>query len=193
MRSLLASLLTSLVAAAAHAAVDLTPIPSDHEEHGMKYRMLTFKYGDRKIEYVPPAAWAVRGAADRVTFAPPSSRFAEAQVQAVPLQAPVPLDDARVLALEQQAIRELPGGSQSPEVLERTPTPLALGDNPSYGFRLSYQNLGQTFHRTVIFVHAPEALLVFRFTAEKGEFEKLYGLFRQSLTTWHWTQPPAAK
>jgi hypothetical protein len=192
MRSLLSCALIFLFASVARASIDLTPMLSEYEEDGFKYRLLTFKHGERKIEYVPPASWVVRGAPDRLQLTPPASRHADVQIQAVPLQAPVPLDDARVAAFEQQVLRELPPGSHAPEVLERTPNAIALADHPTVGFLVAYQNLGQSFHRRVVFVHAPDVQFIFRVTAEKSELEKLYPVFRQSLTTWHWKQAPAA-
>ena len=193
MRPLFSFLLPLLLASVAHGTIDLTPTASDHEEHGMKYSLLTMKHGDRRIEYVPPASWSVRGAPDRLQLSPGGSRFAEALVLAVPLQAPVAFDEACLLALAQQVLRELPGGSQAPQIIERVPNPVSLGHHPSFGFLVAYQALGQTFHRRVIVVLAPDVQLTFRFTAEKSEFDKLYPVFRQSLTSWHWTQPDASK
>ena len=192
MRSLLSCAITFLLASVALASIDLTPMPSDYEEDGFKYRMLTFKHGERKIEYVPPGSWAVRGAPDRLQLNPPDSRFAEAIVQAVPLEQAVVLDEARMAALEQQIIATLPAGSQSPEVLQRLDNPIMLGGQPSFGVVVAYQNLGQKFQRSVVFVHAADVQLVLRFTAEKSEFDKLYSIFRQSLTSWHWKQSAAA-
>lgn len=181
------------LAATSPGAIDLTPVPSDHEENGFKYRMLTFKHGTRRINYVPPGSWMVRGAPDRLQMSSPASKFAEASIGAVPLEAPVPLDETRMLALEQQVLASLPPGSQSPEVIERVQNPVVLGGNLSFGVQVSYQVLGRTFHRMVIFVHAPDVQLTFRATAEKSEYEKFYSTFRQSLTSWHWTEPPAPK
>ena len=193
LRLLITSFFACLLVAPAEAGIDLAPVPSNHEEHGMKYRMLTFKHDDRKIEYVPPGGWTARGGGDRLQLSPPDSKFAEASVQAVPQQAPVHMDEARMSALEQQVINSVPVGSQSPAVLESTENPIVLGGQPSFGFVISYHALGQTFYRSFIFVQAADVQLVFRFTAEKSEFEKLYSAFRQSLTSWHWTQPSASK
>jgi hypothetical protein len=184
--------LTAVLPTVATAAIDLTPTPAEYTAEGVTIQQLIFKDGKRRISYEPPRQWTYRGDASRLQFLPPEQNFAEGVIQlAPPLRTPG-FDEATVKALEAQVINSLPAGSQGATVLSRQANPVVLNQNMSYEFVVSYQTLGQTFHRSVIFVNCPEMQLLFRFTGPKAVFENLNGAFRRSIYSWRATEPPAA-
>jgi hypothetical protein len=111
---------------------------------------------------------------------------AAAVIQVTPLAAPLSLDEAQAKALEEAAVREVPPGSASVELVSVGQNPVALGGHPSVGFVLSYTALGRTSLRNVIYVLCPENLLMFQLTAEEADFKALDAGFRRSISSWHW-------
>ncbi len=172
------------------AALDLTPTPVEYTNEGMVFKQLVFKEGDRRVTYEPPQKWSYRGAAGRLQLVPPNNVCAEADIQAIPLATPLPaLDDATVGALKQQFMTSLPPGAQYVTVVGETPEAIPLQGSHTYEISASYQTLGETFVRTAIFANFPETQLIFRFTARKTEFDKLYREFRGSILSWRQMDP----
>lgn len=186
LQRLLLGLLVGSTILTAEAAVDLTPTVSDHVEEGIPYKILTFKQPNGSITFIPPARWAFRGSSDRLVLTPPEKSFAEGVIQAVSPAAAQAFDEPRVRALEQQVLGGLPPGSQLLEVLSRDQNPVQLNGNQSFGLLVAYDALGRKFHRNVIFVNTPETQYVFRFTAEKAEFDALNAVFRRAVISWRW-------
>jgi hypothetical protein len=68
-----------------------------------------------------------------------------------------------------------------------------MGQSPSLEVVISYNALGRSFRRNVIYVHTPDTQLVFRFTAPKSDFAGLNQAFRQSVNSWQSTENKTAK
>ena len=190
-RKCLFLLVLSAALQTSEAAIDLTPTRAEYTAEGVTVQQLIFQDGKRRISYEPPWKWTFRGDASRLQFMPPSQNFAEGVVQAAPPLRTPGFDEATVKALESQVMNTLPSGSQGVTLISQQKNPVILNQNLSYEFVVSYQTLGETFHRSVIFVNCPEAQLVFRFTAPKAVFESLNSAFRRSLYSWQWIEPPA--
>lgn len=177
------------ITAQARADIDFTPTISRYFNEGAEYTNVSFKDDTRTISLTLPRLWSCRGDASRLQITPPDQSFAEGTLQAVPTKAVAPFNEANVKALEQQVLNGLPPGSQGVTVVSQQENPVLLNQNLSYEFVVSYQALGKTFQRSVIFVNCPEQQLVFRFSAPKSEFDNLNRSFRQSIYSWQWTQP----
>lgn len=171
------------------AEIDFTPTLNRYLSYGEEFSSVSFKDDKRTISMEVPRKWSCRGDASRLQFAPPDQSFAEGVVQAAPPLRTRVFDEATVKALEAQVINSLPAGSQNATVLSRLENSVILYQNLSYEFVVSYQTLGQTFHRSVIFVNCPDAQLVFRFTAPKASFDNLNNTFNRSVSSWRLTEP----
>lgn len=180
--------LFSLVSGA-RAEIDFTPTINRYYSQGGEYSSVSFKDDKQNISMEVPRKWTCRGDASRLQFSPPDQSFAEGVVQAAPRMRARVFDEATVKALEAQVISGVPSGSQWVTVISRLENSVILNQNLSYEFVVSYQTLGQTFHRSVIFVNCPEAQLIFRFTAPKAAFANLNGTFNRSVSSWHATEP----
>lgn len=173
------------------AQIDFTPTVNRYVSYGAEFSSVSFKDDKRTISMEVPRKWSCRGDASRLQFTPPDQSFADGVVQATPPLRARAFDEATVKALEAQVINTLPSGSQGITMLSQQENPVILNQNLSYGFLVSYQTLGQTFHRSVIFVNCPEAKLIFRFTAPKTAFDKLNNAFNRSVSSWRLTEPAA--
>ena len=169
------------------AQIDFTPTVNRYLSYGEEYSTVSFKDAKRSISMEVPRKWTCRGDAGRLRFLPPDENFAEGVVESAPPMRTRVFDDATVKALEAQVINGVPPGSQGVTLIGRLENPVILNQNLSYEFVLSYQTLGQTFHRSVIFVNCPEAQLIFRFTAPQKSFANLNSAFNRSVCSWYAT------
>lgn len=190
----ISAFLFSLVLAidSASGQIDFTPEVREYTAEGFTHRKVTFKNDKGIVTFAPPDRWTIRGDKERLRLSPPENNFVEAAVQTASLPAPLAFDEAGLKALEQQVMRELPGGAQSTQVMKRTENAVVIGPHLNFEFVVSYQALGYTFHRSVIFVNSPDQPLVFKFTAPKADFEKCAGEFRRSVSSWQWISELAA-
>lgn len=177
------------MAAQASAGIDFTPTVSRYFNEGAEFANVSFKDEKRTVSLTLPRLWTCHGDASRLQLTPPDQSFAEGIVQAIPTKGAVAFNEANLKALEQQVLGALPPGSQGVTLVSQQENPIILYQNPSYEFVVSYQTLGKTFQRSVIFVNCPEQQLVFRFSAPRSEFDKLNRSFRQTLYSWQWTEP----
>ena len=92
-----------------------------------------------------------------------------------------------VKLLAEAVLRDAPEASQAAKLVSEQANAVTIGSNPSHEFVISYQTLGRTFVRSVIYVKTPAVQLIFRFTAPKDDFAVLNSLFRGSLASWQWT------
>ncbi|HYJ05348.1 MAG TPA: hypothetical protein VEX43_09445 [Chthoniobacterales bacterium] len=173
----------------ARAEIDFTPTVTRYYSQGAEFSSVSFKNDKHSISMAVPRKWTCRGDASRLQFSPPDQSFAEGVVQAAPPMRTRVFDEATVKALEALVINSVPSGSQGVMLISRLENPVILNQNLSYEFVVSYQTLGQTFHRSVIFVNCPEAQIIFRFTAPEAVFANLNGAFNRSVCSWYVTEP----
>jgi hypothetical protein len=180
------------MAAQASAGIDFTPTVTRYSNEGAEFTNVSFKDDKRTISVILPRLWTCHGDASRLQITPPDQSFAEGIIQAIPTKGVLPFNEANLKALEQQALATLPPGSQGVSLVSQQESPVGLNQGQSYEFVVSYQTLGKTFQRSVIFVSCPDQQLVFRFTAPKSEFDKLNRSFRQTIYSWQWTEPASS-
>jgi hypothetical protein len=189
---LVPGLLLALFTVTSANAIDLTPSVSEYTAEGITFRQLTFKDGKRQVVYEPPRLWACRGSGSSLQLTPPKVERADAMIQAVEVKAPRNLDDKAIAELKEQFVRTLPPGVQAASIVSEEQNPVSLENGSSYAIAASYQALGETFVRSVVFVNLPETQLTFRLTARKADFETVQKQFRSSILSWHWVDRPSA-
>lgn len=192
-RILLASASFFIAASGARAGIDFTPSVNRYTSEGAEYATAQFKDDQKLVSIGIPRTWNCRGDAARLQLTPPNQAFAEGVVEEIVTKGPRQFDEATVKALEQSVLASLPPGSQAPALVNRQENPVIIQQNPSYEFVVTYQNLGQSFLRSVIIVNCPDRLLVFKFSAPKAAFADLNRSFRQSICSWESTEATGPK
>jgi hypothetical protein len=173
-------------AVSARGGIDLTPSPSEYTAEGITFKQLSFKDGKRRVIYELPRLWSYRGEGTSLKLSPPHSPTADASIQVTDIVKPQPFDEKLFAVLREQSLRTAPAGSQNATVISEEINPVRLERGDVYGVTISYNTLGQTFHRSALYVNLPDAQLIFRLTACKTDFESLERAFRSSILSWHW-------
>lgn len=186
-RSIIA-LIALVILGIVKAEIDLTPAAREYTAEGAKFEHLTFTDGKHRIEYVLPRGWSFDGTRTELRLRPPKKAFAEAVIGAVPLSKSQLLEQNAPKALQQQCVASLPPGSQFVKIEQEMENPIPFDGNHSFEVIVSYQVIGETFLRSMLFVNLPDTQLIFRFTARKDDFEPLQREFRTSLGSWHWRE-----
>lgn len=194
MRSLLLAVWLTC-AITARGALDLSPFPTQFEGEGIKYTQLSFKDDKRQVLYMPPQNWTWRGGSSQLRLIPPATfTRADAIIETSPLAEPQPLDEKTIAALRQQFLSTLPPGAQGVKMVSEEQSPVMLNGNiATCEFTATFQILGETFLRSTLVANLPDTQLRFKVSGLKKDFDSLHRLFRASLISWQWTEPPATK
>ena len=176
----------------AGAQIDFTPEVKEYTAQGFTHRELTFRHEKGTVTFDAPQKWLLRGDKTQLRLSPPDKNFVEASIQTTPMAVPPSFDEQNLKILEERVLREAPNGAQSVQIVRRLENPVVVGSNPSFEFVISYQALGHTFYKSVLFVNCPDQQLTFRFTAPKTDFDTFNGQFRVSLSSWQWIEKPPA-
>lgn len=183
-------LLAALAFCSAQAGIDFTPAMQEYTSQGINYVKVTLKTDAGYAMFVPPRGWAVRGATDSLQMQPRDRNFVEVTATAKPVTNPLVFNEATVEALKTAALASAPPSNPPAEIVSCEQN-VVTGPNPSLEIVMSYDALGRHFERSLIYVAAPNAELLFRFTAPKSDFVGLSQAFRQSLNSWQWIEQKA--
>jgi hypothetical protein len=176
-------------AISARGAIDLTPTASEYTAEGVTFRQLSFKDGKRRVVYELPRQWSYRVDGTSLQLAPQNSVRADASIEVADLPKPQAFDEKLFGALREQSLRAAPTRAQNVTLLNEEFNPVRLERGDVYAVTISYQALGETFVRSMLYVNLPDAQLTFRLTARKADFEPLQRAFRSSILSWHWVEP----
>jgi len=175
----------SVLLGSSHAAVDLTPVVTELVDDGVTYREVSCKSPEGKVVFTLPPGWTIRGQKDRAHMTGTDRSFAEAVIEATPLQKPEPLDEAAIAKFKQQVLATLPAGSTKVTTVNEAQNSLMPGGHPSFEIVITYDLWGKIFQRSALLVNGPQDRFTFRFTCLKADFAPLDTNFRRSLMTWH--------
>jgi hypothetical protein len=181
---------SALSALSARAAIDLTPSASEYSAEGMTFKQLSFKDGKRQVVYELPRLWTYRGDGASLQLVPPNSVRADASIQVADVPKPQAFDEKLFTALREQSLRSAPPGAMNVTLVSEELNPVRLERGDVYAVTISYQTLGETIVRSMLYVNLSDAQLTFRLTARKADFEPLQRAFRSSILSWHWVDPP---
>jgi hypothetical protein len=180
-------------AISARGGIDLTPSTSEYTAEGITFKQLSFKDGKRRVLYELPYLWSYRGDGASLQLVPPNSVRADASILIADVAKPQAFDEKLFAALREQSLRAAPPGAQNVILTNEELNPVRLEGSDAYCVTISYQALGETFHRSMLYVNLPNAQLIFKLSARKADFEPLQRAFRSSILSWHWVEAnPAA-
>lgn len=181
----------SLVAvSSAMAGVDFTPLEGERKLCGRVFKQLIFREDGQKITYEQPHGWTYQGQGNRITFLPPKVSFASSSIEQRALPTPITLDDGTLQALQQEVLFSLPKSAQPAVIVSAELNPFKVNGHGTFELLATYQDHGAEFQTGIVFVNTPKLLLLFRTTARKSDFEKVYAAFRGSIFSWEWHQRP---
>jgi hypothetical protein len=170
------------------AGIEFKGGTSERVLEGIKFQQLVFHDNGRKVTYEQPRGWSYLAEADRLRFTPPDVTQAQAEIDQVPLTAPMVFDEASIKKLQEQVLAGLPSGSQEAKMELEEKSPLKKNDYDTYAVTVSYRLYGQEFRASVLFLNLPDTLVRFRASARKEDFEKINRAFRSSIFSWQWRQ-----
>ena len=179
--------LIAISIATSEAAIDLTATLTEDKANGLTSKQLVFKDGTKQITYDLPLQWTHRNVGGSVKLAAPAGSNADIVIQAVALAAPQPLDEKGVAQARQHFTQDVPPTAQTLKVTENLNTVPFKGANCE--FTATYQALGENFTRRALYINLPDTQLIFRLTARKTDFERLWRTFRSSILSWQWVEP----
>jgi hypothetical protein len=192
MKSFLCSLALVFLCSIAKAGINFNGGTEERTLEGIKFQQLVFRDNGRKVTYEQPRGWSYVAEAGRVRLMPPGVNQAQAEIDQIPLTAPVVFDEPTTRKLQQQALASLPAGNQDAKVEAEEQSPFRKNDCDTYAVTMSYRFHGQDFSSTVLYLNLPDTLVRFRATATKADFEKIQRALRGSILSWQWrTAPPA--
>ncbi|MEY2481534.1 MAG: hypothetical protein QOK24_62 [Verrucomicrobiota bacterium] len=172
----------------AYGGLDLTPRSKEYVEEGVTYRQVNFKNGDGSVTFFPPPGWTMRGQGNRLQLNP-EKNLVEAVVEATPMPAPKPLDEAAMVAFKEKILATLPGGSTAVTTVFEAQNTIMPGGNFTFEVMVAYQLWGKTFQRSALLVNTPQDRLIFRFTSPREDFAQFNTAFRRSVASWQWIEP----
>ena len=172
-------------------AIQFSGTPEEFFGEGILYRRLHFKDGARPVTYYPPNGWKCVLIDNRLRLTPNDVNLAEAQIESVPLEKAIVLDDKCVAILTEQAFVGLPAGSQQATLVKQEQNALPFNNHPNLETIVAYKLPGETCQRAMLVVLTPNNQIIFRFSARKADFDALYRAFRSSIASWEWQPEPA--
>jgi hypothetical protein len=192
MKSILPFLALCFVCSVTKAGITFNSGTDERTLEGIKFQQLVFRDNGRKVTYEQPRGWTYVAEAGRVRLTPPGITQAQGEIDQLPLAAPIIFDDASTTKLQQQALAALPPGNQDAKVELEEKSPFKKNDCDTYAVTLSYRLYGQEFSTSFLFLNLPDAVVRFRATAKKPDFENVQRALRASILSWQWRTPPAA-
>lgn len=178
-------LVTTLTATSAQATLQLTPTISEYELDGVKFKQLAFSDGVKTAAYQPPKGWDYFGSGDRLTLRPPGKSQAEATIRRLPLPESYAFTDENVRKLLEEATASVPKDSSSVSIVSQEKSPLRISGKETFQVIVSYNLLGQTFNRSILFLNRDGDQLQFQLTSLNADFRVLQAAFQSSLYSWH--------
>jgi hypothetical protein len=188
MRYALAFIAISVVTS--QAAIDLTSTLTEEKANGVTSKQLVFKDGTKQIIYELPLQWTHRNVGGSVKLVASASSNADIVIQAVPLAAPQSFDEKGIALARQHFTQSIPPTAETPKVTEELNTVPFKGANCE--FTTTYQALGESFTRRALYINLPDTQLIFRLSARKTDFERLWRTFRTSILSWQWVEPSSS-
>src|SRR5712691_7684662 len=110
-------ILLVFVAVSVQASVYFTPVTGERVLDGIKFPQLSFHENGREITYEQPRGWTYLGDANHISFTPPNTAQAQAEIAQAPLSAPQNFDEPTMKLLQDQVIHSLPADSHDVAVV----------------------------------------------------------------------------
>ncbi len=174
----------ALAITSARAELQLAPSVSEYELDGVKFKQLSFHDAGKNVTYQPPKGWDYSGSANQLTLRPSGKAQAVATISKIGLNEPGSFDEETLKKLVAEAMSSPPKDSSGVKVISQAKNPLLIDGKETFEVVLSYNLLGQTFDRSVLFMNRGQDQLRFQLVAREADFKDLQKTFQSSLYSW---------
>lgn len=177
-------LLGALFAGSAHAELLLAPKTVEYQLDGVKFQQIAFADGVKVVTYQPPRGWEYSGSAMQLTLRPPKKPQAEATITRIPLVKPGSFDEESWKKLVEEAVAQIPKGSENISVVSQEKNPLMIQRKETFLVTLSYTAYGQQYGRSILFLNRGNEQIRSQLTCREADFKELHRAFLASQYTW---------
>jgi hypothetical protein len=177
-------LIAALVGSSVRAELQLIPALADYQVEGVKFNRLAFQDGNKNSTYEPPLGWDYSGSGNCLTLRPPGKSQTEATISRLPLPEPYAFTDENLKKLLTEATASVPKNSSTVSVVLQAKNPIRISGKDTFEVIVSYNLLGQTFERSILFLNRDRDQLRFQLTAPNADFKQLQATFQSSLCSW---------
>lgn len=180
-------LLLCLLALPAYAEMDVTPIPSERIQEGITFHELRFFDRGKKVTYERPSGWTYssRGP-QKIAFYPPRKSQTKAEIETGNPVVPAQSEEEMLKQLRALILRLLPPESKEAEIVAEQKNPVQVHGLETYDITVAFQNYGQRYRMSVLFVNLEREQLRFKVIAEANDFEEAHRAFIASLFSLQW-------
>ena len=176
-------LIAVIFASSAQAELSLAPKVGEYALDGVKFQRLVFSDGDKVVTYQPPRGWEYSGNATTLSLRPPNKAQAEATVSRIALPKPGSFDEESLEKLVDEAIAQVPKGSENVVVISQEMS-LMIQGKATFLVTLSYTSYGQKYGRSILFLNRGNEQIRSQLTCREADFNALHQAFLASQYTW---------
>ncbi|HEV2841541.1 MAG TPA: hypothetical protein VGW39_09475 [Chthoniobacterales bacterium] len=177
-------LLGALFAGSAQAELLLIPRTAEYTLDGVKLQQLAFADGVTVVTYQSPRGWEYSGSSTKLTLRPPNRAQAEATITKIPLAKPGNFDEESLKKLVDEAIAQVPKGSENVSVVSEEKNPLMIQRKETFLVTLAYTAYGQKMSRSILFLNRGNEQIRSQLTCREADFKELHRAFLASQYTW---------
>jgi hypothetical protein len=173
-----------LLLGTARAELQLTPTLGNYELDGVKMQQLLFPDGEKMVTYMPPRGWDYSAGGNRLTLRPSSGSNAEAEIRVIKLAVPQTFDDATMKQLSDEVAATLPPSALKVRVVSQEKNPLMIERKETFLVQVHYENFGEAYARSVLFVNRKGQQLRCQLTCRLSVFPQMQRAFQSSQYSW---------
>ncbi len=177
-------LLGALFATSAQAELLLIPRTSEYTLDGVKFQQIAFADGVKVVTYQSPRGWEYSGSANKFSLRPPKKVQAEASITRIALPKPGSFDEESLKKLVDEAVAQVPKGSENISVVAQEKNPLMIQGKETFLVTLSYTACGQQYGRSILFLNRGNEQIRSQLTCREADFKELHQAFLASQYTW---------
>lgn len=182
--SVILGLSGAFLVAVAQAGLQLAPKLSEYKADGATFKRLEFSDDGKTVTYESPRGWEYAGTATQLTLRPPNKAQAEATITRVPLPQPGNLDDESLKKLVNEAVAQVPKGSENISVVSQEKNLVMIERKETFLVTLGYTFYGQKYGRSILFLNRGNEQMRFQLTCPEADFKGLHAAFLRSQYTW---------
>lgn len=174
-----------LIAAVAHAGLQLTPRLAEYKGDGATFKHLEFSDGNGKtVTYQSPRGWEYSGNSTQLKLRPPNKVQAEATITSVSLEQPGNFGEESLKKLVSDAIALVPKGSENISVVSQEKNLVMIEYKETFLITLRYTFYGENYGRSILFMNRGNEQIRSQLNCREVDFKELHQAFLRSQYTW---------
>ena len=155
------------------ADLDLIPATTVRKLDGVNIPQVLFSDGSQKVSYESPLGWSSSAVSSReIRFQPSQVSQAETTIESIPMADEYQFDERLIKRLKEDLVRRLPKSSTQIQIVSEVNDALLINGHNTYKVTIGYQNYGQMYRTSVLFVNCGRQQLRFRVFAPASGFDQ---------------------